>query len=210
MGSAVQFLAARRAIIPPGFLPTNLQYEVLMGSVAYGVSGDTSDQDIYGWFIPPKDVLFPHMAGNVYGFDYHHGRDPATSCDPHCRDQYQQHHVAWEGISYDFAIYNVAKYFRLCMEGNPNMIDSLFVPETCVKHATAAGQLVRSRRKLFLSKAMWPKFKGYAYAQATKIKGAQDDPEVIAFRQYEDRIGVDHDTRLSEVEAELRRRGVEP
>ena len=41
------------------WLPGNVQYETIMGSVAYGVSSDTSDVDVYGWAIPPKDDLSP-------------------------------------------------------------------------------------------------------------------------------------------------------
>ena len=32
---------------PPSWLPDNLCYETMMGSVAYGVSSDTSDVDVY-------------------------------------------------------------------------------------------------------------------------------------------------------------------
>ncbi len=28
-----------------------------MGSVAYGVSSDTSDMDVYGWAIPPTEDI---------------------------------------------------------------------------------------------------------------------------------------------------------
>jgi hypothetical protein len=38
-----------------------------MGSVAYCVSSDTSDVDVYGWSIAPKDDLFPHLRGEVPG-----------------------------------------------------------------------------------------------------------------------------------------------
>ena len=41
--SVVQRLAERGIARPPKFLPTNTHYETMMGSVAYGVSGDTSD-----------------------------------------------------------------------------------------------------------------------------------------------------------------------
>jgi len=72
-------------------------------------------------------------------------------------------------VEYDFAVYGIVKYFQLCMENNPNMIDSLFVPQTCVIHSTQIGVLMRERRKMFLHKGSWHKFKGYAYAQMNKI-----------------------------------------
>src|SRR5688500_4528079 len=50
---------------PPDWLPDNLLYETLMGSEAYGVSSDASDRDVYGICMPPKHMLFPHLAGEI-------------------------------------------------------------------------------------------------------------------------------------------------
>ena len=65
------------------------------------------------------------------------------------------------------------KYFQLCMECNPNMIDSLFTPHTCVLHSTRIGSLVRENRRVFLHKGAWHKFKGYAYSQVHKMNSKQ-------------------------------------
>ena len=46
----------------PPFLKNSVCYEVVMGSVAYGVSNDSSDMDIYAFCIPPKDILFPYQS----------------------------------------------------------------------------------------------------------------------------------------------------
>jgi len=153
----------------PRFLSGGIQYEVIMGSVAYGVSHDQSDMDIYGFCIPPRDYVFPHLRGEVTGFS-----TPGPQFD-----QYQEHHIndasalSGKGREYDLAIYSIVKYFRLCMENNPNMIDSLFVPQRCVLHITPIGDMVRDNRKLFLHKGAWHKFKGYAYAQMRKLKTKQ-------------------------------------
>src|SRR5438045_4822649 len=61
--STVQRLTDRGLVRPPRWLAANVQYETVMGSVAYGVSSDTSDVDVYGWAIPPKDHVFPHLRG---------------------------------------------------------------------------------------------------------------------------------------------------
>src|SRR5580704_3867209 len=66
--STLQRLADRGLVKPPRWLPGNVQYETIMGSVAYGVSSDTSDLDVYGWAFPPKDDIFPHIHGEVPGF----------------------------------------------------------------------------------------------------------------------------------------------
>lgn len=156
-------LALGRGLIndAPKFIKNNLQYEVIMGSQAYGVTHDYSDIDIYGWCIPPKESIFTHLTGYVPGF----GQEPNRF------DQYQKHHVKDGSDSeYDFTIYSIVKYLALVMENNPNMIDSLFVPENCVLHITTGGQMIRDQRRRFLHKGSFHKFKGYAYSQLHKIK----------------------------------------
>lgn len=161
MASRVQLLKNKGLIKPPKWLPQNVHYEVIMGSVAYGVSSDTSDMDVMGFCIPPKDLTFPHLAGEIPGFGTQIQRF----------EQYQQHHVmdAESRQEYDFTIYSIVKYFQLCMENNPNMCDSLFVPNRCVLYASKIGQMVRDERRLFLHKGSYHKFRGYAYAQLHKI-----------------------------------------
>jgi uncharacterized protein len=148
-------------ISPPKWLPANVHYEVIMGSTAYGVSSDTSDMDIYGFCIPEKWDVFPHLRGEIPGF----GRQIQRF------EQYQEHHIKDTEArqEYDFSIYSIVKYFHLCMENNPNMCDSLFVPQRCVLYASKIGQMVRDNRKLFLHKGSYQKFRGYAYASLSKL-----------------------------------------
>lgn len=163
--STVRKLKESGLISPPSFVPHNIHYETIMGSVAYGVSADTSDMDVYGFCVPPKDMIFPHLAGEIAGFGRQINRF----------EQYQQHHIldksalAGVGRTYDITIYSIVKYFQLCMENNPNMIDSLFTPANCVLHITKLGNMVRENRKIFLHKGAWHKFKGYAYSQLHKM-----------------------------------------
>ena len=163
--STVQRLADRGLIKPPRWLPGNVQYETIMGSVAYGVSSDSSDVDVYGWAIPPKEDIFPHLRGEIPGFGEEAKRFGV----------YQEHHVedrdalAGHGRTYDLTVFGIVKFFALAMENNPNVIDCLFTPATCVLHSTRVGNLVRENRRLFLHKGAWPKFKGYAYSQLHKI-----------------------------------------
>jgi len=160
--STVDKLTSRGLITPPPHLKTNIHYECMMGSIAYGCSNDASDCDIYGFSIPPKDIIFPHLNGHIIGF----GRQPKKF------EQYQQHHVKDEtfGKEYDIVIYNIIKYFQLVMNNNPNMIDSLFVPRRCILHSTQVGEHLRFHRRLFLTKKSWHTFKGYAYSQLNKCK----------------------------------------
>lgn len=154
----------------PGFLKTNVHYETIMGSHAYGVA-DTSvrdkipDYDVYGFAIPPKNFVFKHLTGWIPGF----------GPTPEGFDQFQRHHImdedatAGHGKEWDLTIFNIVKFFQLCLENNPNMIDSLFTPENCVVHCTQVGRMVRDSRRMFLSKLAWKKFRGYAHSQLKKM-----------------------------------------
>jgi len=160
-----------KGIIPRGSIPPfcagNIQYETIMGSMAYGVSSDSSDIDVYGFCIPPKSDVFPHLKGLIPGFGKQHQRF----------EQYQKHHLYSDNKTYDITIYSIVKYFQLCMENNPNMIDSLFTPRNCVLNITPIGEIVRDNREEFLHRGSWHKFRGYAYAQMKKMKVKDPNPE---------------------------------
>ena len=166
----LQDLEKKKLIKPPKWLSTNCHNLSIMGSNAYGIAEDTSDFDIYGWAIPPRDIVFPHLTGSIEGFDSKKQKEKKRF------NVYQEHHVydkdalRGKGREYDFAIYNIVDYLDLCMYGNPNMIDSLFVSQSCILHLTKIGNLVRENRKMFLGKHLWPRYKGYAFEQMHKIK----------------------------------------
>ena len=153
-------LCTHQLIQPPKFVPDNMHYAVITGSVAYGMATDTSDLDIYGFCIPPKEQIFRHLAGEIEGFG-----KPKNKFE-----QWIQHHIDFQNKQYDFTVFSIVKYFQLCMENNPNMIDTLFVPQNCIIHSTQVGNYVRDNRRQFLHKGSWFKFKGYAYSQLVKCK----------------------------------------
>ncbi|MFA7408339.1 MAG: nucleotidyltransferase domain-containing protein [Anaerolineaceae bacterium] len=161
MASRVQLAKSKNLIQPPKWLPQNIHYEVITGSVSYGVSSDTSDMDIVGFCIPPKEDVFPHLRGEIPGFGIQKQRF----------EVWQQHHIKDDEArtEYDFAVYSIVKFFHLAMENNPNMVDIIHVPQRCVLFASQIGQLVRDNRNVFLSKKAWHKFRGYAYSQLHKI-----------------------------------------
>lgn len=167
MSNILLELSQKRLVSPPTWLPMNTMYLTTMGSIAYGVAEDTSDFDVYGWAIPPRNMVFPHLTGYINGF----GTPPPSF------DNWQKHHIidqdalGGKGREYDFSIFSIVRYFDLCTEGNPNMVDSLFVPQECVLHSTNVSNLVRDKRHMFLSKLLWPRLKGYAYSQLHKASG---------------------------------------
>ncbi len=84
----------------PKWLQHNCHYLTIMGSMAYGVSSDNSDMDIYGFALPPLEMIFPHLAGHIPGFG------PA----PQSFEQWQQHHLKHHSgghlKNYDFSVYS--------------------------------------------------------------------------------------------------------
>lgn len=166
MPSVVQSLVRRALVRPPSYVPQGMVLEVVTGSVAYGVSEDSSDFDVVGITVPSKELVFPHLSGEIIGWDK----------NPKRFDQYQEHHVCdpaalgGKGRNYDLTVYSIVRFFRLAADCNPNIIDVLFVPRECVLFSNPAGEIIRDNRKLFLSKAAWHRYRGYAFAQLHKAR----------------------------------------
>lgn len=144
---------------PPDWLPPNIAMEGLHGSMAYGCNEPESDHDVYGFCLPPKYMIFPHLAGEIPGF----GRQLKRF------EQYEQSHIVDQKKEYDIHIYSIVKFFQLCMENNPNMLDALFLPRECITHSTHIWEMVRDRRKIFLSKKCYWTFTGYAFGQLSNL-----------------------------------------
>ncbi len=131
----------------PKFLEKNIHYLVKGGSQAYGLATPESDTDYYGWCIPPREYVFGDKE--IKGFD-----------DPKVFSQYIQKGDAEEGT-----IWNLTRFFFLCSQCNPNVLETLYVPAECVLRATKLGSWARDNRHIFLSRELIPRFKGYAFSQ---------------------------------------------
>jgi len=163
MASVITRCLEKEWINPPRWVKNNIVLEVLTGSIAYGMNNDLSDMDIVSVVIPPKADIFPYSVGGyVYGF----------SDKPQPFTVYQKHHIddKEKNREYDITLYSIVKFFHLCMENNPNILDIIATPRRCVLHTTEIGELILKNRKLFYSKAAVPKFMGYAAAQLSKIR----------------------------------------
>jgi len=188
----LQDLQKKNLITPPPFLPANTLYLVLMGSEAYGVSSGNSDRDVYGFCVPHKLDLFPHLRGEILGFGRQKGHF----------DVWQQHHVddPETRSQYDFAVYSIIKYFSLVMENNPNMVDSLFVPQRCILHNTEVAEMVRGKRDMFLHKGCFHKFKGYSFSQCHKMK-IKGHAHIEDLMKMEDDLKIPRSTTLEQAKA---------
>jgi predicted nucleotidyltransferase len=132
----------------------------VMGSHAYGTNTSTSDWDFYGFIVPPPEYIFPNISGRLAGF----GKQLQEF------NQYQgQHLVNPKGVEYDVTVYNITRYFQLCMDGNPNMIDSLFTDESDLVKSDNISYIVRQNRTMFLSQKCWHTFKGMAHSHLSRL-----------------------------------------
>lgn len=191
MGSTFDKLLSENLLnTPPFFLKNNIHYEVITGSKAYGCENPgKSDIDIYGFGIPPKDVIFPHLKGLVHGFDV----IPMFN-------QFQQHHINHNsGIEYDITIYNIVQFISLCMENNPNMIDALFPSRECVLFTTRVGEHVRDNANMFLTRHAYHKFNGYAHSQLGKMQSKKINEFIYLCKKYD----LSYDIGISDIPSRL-------
>jgi predicted nucleotidyltransferase len=121
-------------------------FETVTGSNAYGTNTAESDIDYRGICIPPIDVLL-----GLENFEQ--------------RDKWGEE----EGGS-DRVIYALKKFLLLCKDGNPNIIELLFVPEKFWVRKSDIWYKILKQRDIFMSKKLRYTFSGYAYSQLARIK----------------------------------------
>jgi predicted nucleotidyltransferase len=130
----------------------NLIYKIRIGSTMYGTIVETSDEDLSGIFIPDQDY--------VLGIKKVEQVELSEKISKTIRNQ--------KGDT-DYVVYSLTKIIPLLIANNPNIIEFLFAPESCVLLRTQFSDELINNRHLFLSKKAYHTFKGYAYAQRQKL-----------------------------------------
>ena len=126
----------------------NRIFEAITGSQLYGTDTPESDTDYRGICIPPMDVLL----NPFYPFEQ---KDSGFEEE-------------------DRTLYSLDKFFRLCADSNPNIVELLFVPfENVVFHSKYWSKILKNKQ-YFLSKKARFKFTGYAFSQLHKIKAHRE------------------------------------
>ena len=125
------------------FWESNLIYKVVAGSQAYGLDTPESDLDVRGVCIPPRRYLL--------------GLSPFE----------QWEHQEEAG---DVVIYALAKFVRLALACNPNVIELLHTDPRHVLFVNDYGRLLLEHRHLFLSKRAGQSFTEYAISQLRRIE----------------------------------------
>lgn len=119
-------------------------FEAIVGSKLYGTDTAESDVDYRGVCVPPMDVLL----------------DPFMNFDQKDSGFKEE----------DRAIYALGKFFKLCANANPNIIELLYVPEKNIIFKTSEWDKIILNKGLFLSKKIKYTFTGYAFSQLKAIK----------------------------------------
>lgn len=123
------------------FWERNLIYKVLSGSRAYGLSHADSDEDTRGVCIPPKEYLL-----GLKSFEQH-------------EDQTHNH-----------TVFGLAKFIRLALDANPNIIETLYTDSRHVLFINDSGERLVAARTIFLSKRVGERFAGYAIDQLGRME----------------------------------------
>lgn len=121
-----------------------LLYKYVRGSQAYGTNTPESDQDEGGIFIAPQEWI------DGLGFDY----SEEVSDDKHDT-------VWWE----------LGKFMRLLCTSNPTVLEALFVPDDKVLFEHPIMTEIKKNRDMFITKACFKPFGGYATSQIAKAQG---------------------------------------
>lgn len=127
--------------------------EIKNGSHLYGLNTEKSDVDYMGVFFAPDD--------HIYGLKH------VEQVDMSVVDKLDNGKNSKDAI--DKVMYEVKRYVQLCLEGNPNMLETLFVGDENIIRISSFGRKILDNRHLFVSEKIVPKFAGYATSQKRKL-----------------------------------------
>lgn len=164
---------------------STLLYRAEVGSHAYGTNTEFSDHDYVEVYIEGSE----YVTGLSEWRTTHDSNDGRTP-------------VGGE----DTTVYGFKKWAHLVAQGNPNMIETLFIPnqampgkawgnpetpeETVVRRS---WNLIQSDRRAFVSKSAGRRFLGYAQSQLLALTGVRNKrtnrPELVHTHGYDTKYG---------------------
>lgn len=125
----------------------------LSGSRVYGTDWEGSDWDYRGIAIAPLDYYLG--LGHVF----------EQTTDKNICALFG----AKEGS--DIQIYDIRKFCKLALDGNPSILEILFTPKKFWIHSSPWFSRLYENRHLFLSRRVKGRFSGYSKAQLARIRG---------------------------------------
>jgi uncharacterized protein len=123
-----------------------ISYRCQVGSRAFGLATEDSDDDIRGIYLPPA-----RLHWSLYRLP-----EQLEFADD-AKDE-----VYWE----------LEKFLRLALKANPNVLETLWTPR--VLHADETAQGLRTLRGAFLSKHVYKTYSGYVLSQFRRMANAQE------------------------------------
>lgn len=122
----------------------NMMVKHYAGSLSYGTSLPTSDIDFRGIFCAdPVNILTPFF--------------PVREAE--------------DSLEEDTKLYELSHFMKLCLDCNPNVVETLWVADEDITFRTPAYDLLRSERHKLLSSKIAFTTSGYALSQLKRIKG---------------------------------------
>ena len=129
-------------------IPGKIIFRALGGSHSYGVATEDSDFDLKFVFVQPTRDFLGIFAPSRDTFD---GK------------------ITLDGEEHDFVAYEVGKFARLLIKGNPNIVEFLYFPEDLFESEYHWCELMKYRKD-FLSQEAVGQYTGYAAGQMHRLQ----------------------------------------
>ena len=121
-------------------------YRCKVGSKAFGLDNEDSDDDLRGIFLPPANRQW-----SLYKVPEQ--IEVKTDVDDE---------VYWE----------IEKFFKLALKANPNILETLWTP--IVLDSSPIGEKIRTNRSAFLSNHLYKTYSGYVLSQFRRMKNSYE------------------------------------
>jgi predicted nucleotidyltransferase len=121
-------------------------YRVMVGSRAFGLSTESSDEDRRGVYLPPAE----------WNWSLSKPPEQVETFAPGVEE------VDWE----------MEKFLRLALQANPNILETLWSP--AVLHCDELGEELHGMRRCFLSRHLYRTYSGYVLSQFRLMKRGYD------------------------------------
>ncbi len=119
-------------------------YRCQVGSHAFGLAGESSDEDVRGIYLPPARLHWSLFKLPEQLEFNEQGRDE----------------VYWE----------LEKFLKLALKANPNVLETLWTPR--VLQTDEVAQRLRDIRRCFLSRHLYKTYSGYVLSQFRRMANA--------------------------------------
>jgi len=151
--------------------------EFISGSHLYGTNTPTSDKDFMGIFVAPKEFYLGLNKVEEVDFSI-----VSKSADGKNDEN-----------AVDKKFYELRKFIKLAADGNPNIIESIFVNENNILYQNDLGRKLLVNTQLFPSKLVKQKFIGYAVSQMKKASVKPDN--FLDLQTFKDRYTSELDKK---------------